>query len=217
MALTRKIKDDLVASTKKSISRAVDLYARIALRGGSKNGEAYSPLMNPDRRDVAAFIFFEAAAQYESFCCEALKIEVRKTFRVQPKRAVNIMGSSDKGLTGIMGWGAPNTLQARAQNLFGKSGFFGRFQEIIGKSAYDMLAHAHRVRNRIAHNSPKATSEYNKILGQLGVPAKSRKGLSVGRLLMDYPDTSGIGDRWFDRFLSTYEKVVEEYDKHVAV
>jgi site-specific recombinase XerD len=45
----------------------------------------------------------EVAAQYENFCCEALKIEVRKRFSVEPKRAVNIVGSSDKGLSGVMG------------------------------------------------------------------------------------------------------------------
>lgn len=173
--------------------------------------------MNPDRRDVAAFIFFEVSAQYETFCCEALKIEVRKKFSVGPKLAVNIMGSSDKGLSGVMGWAAPKIVQKRAQNLFGKLGFFGRFEVILGKTTYDILAHAHKVRNRIAHGGPKASSDYNKILAQLGVPERARNGLSVGRLLMDYPNGSAVGDRWFNRFLAAYVKVVDEYEKHVII
>lgn len=218
MALKKAVKDRLVTQAKDSITRAGDLYSRVALNGGFVNGAiGYSPLMNPDRRDIAAFIFFEVAAQYENFCCEALKIEVRKKFSVEPKRAVNIMGSSDKGLSGVMGWAAPNVVQNRAQNLFGKSGFFGRFEPIIGKPTYDTLSHAHKVRNRIAHGGPKAISDYNKILAQLGVPAGSRSGLSVGRLLMDYPTGSAIGDRWFNRFLAAYLKVVNEYDATVII
>jgi hypothetical protein len=64
MSLQREIKDRLVAQSKESVTRACDLYSRIALNGGFNNGAGYSPLMNPDRRDIAAFIFFEVAAQY---------------------------------------------------------------------------------------------------------------------------------------------------------
>ena len=193
------------------------MFARIALKGGFNDGSGYSPLMNPDRRDAATFIFFEVAAQYENFWREAFKIEVRKAFSVEPKRAVNIMGSSDKGLSGMMGWGAPNIIQSRARNLFGKSGFFGRFESILGKPTYDTLIHAHKVRNRIAHGSPTAISDYNRILPQLHVPAGSRKGLSVGRLLMDYPASSAVGSRWFNRFLSAYREVVDKYDARVLI
>jgi hypothetical protein len=156
-------------------------------------------------------------AQYEAFCCEAFRIEVRKKFSVGPSRADNIMGSSDRGLTGVMGWAAPSVIQPRAQNLFGKSGFFGRFEAILTQPTFNVLAHAHKVRNRVAHSGSKAASDYNKIFGQLGVPAGSRKGLSVGRLLMDYPSGSALGDRWFNRFLAAYEKVVDEFDRHVVV
>lgn len=218
MALKQSVKDRLVTQARDSITRAGDLYLRIVLNGGSSNGGGgYSPLMNPDRRDIAAFIFFEVAAQYENFCCEALKIEVRKKFSVEPKRAVNIMGSSDKGLSGVMGWASPSVVQNRAQNLFGKTGFFGRFEAILGKSTYDTLSHAHKVRNRIAHAGPKAISDYNKILAQLGVPTGARSGLSVGRLLMDYPNTTPVGDRWFNRFLAAYLKVINDYDAHVVI
>jgi len=217
MALSRSVKDRLVSESKDSVSRGRVLYSRIALNGGYRNGAAFSPLGHPDRRDVAAFIFFEVAAHYEYFCCEALKIEVRKRFLVEPKRAIMIMGSSDKGLSGVMGWASPGTIQTRAQNLLGMTGFFGRLEALVGKSTYDTLTHAHKVRNRIAHSGPKSITDYNKILGQLAVPAGSRKGLSPGRLLMDYPSTANVGDRWFDRFLNAYLAVIDGFDHHVSV
>lgn len=217
MALTRAVKDRLVTQTKDNLARATTLYTRLALNGGFRNGQDFSPLMHPDRRDVATFIFFEAAAQYESFCAEAFKLEVRKAFSVQPKYAINIMGSSDRGLAGVMGWASPSVVQERARHLFGKSGFFGRLETILGSSAYNTLIHAHKVRNRVAHNGGNAVSDYRKVLGQLGVPQRSRRGMSVGRLLMDYPIKAAARDRWFDRFLKAYLTAVEAFDSHVVI
>lgn len=217
MALKKKVKDRLVLETQNAISRANVLYDRIALNGAVRNGANYSPLMNPDRRDIATFIFFEVAARYEAFCCDAFRIEVRRKFSVEPGRADNLMGSADRGLAGVMGWAAPHVVQARAQNLIGKRGFFGRFATIVAQPTYDVLTHAHKVRNRVAHSGSKAVSEYNRILGQLGVPAASRKGLSVGRLLMDYPLGSAVGDRWFNRFVAAYERVVDEFNARVVI
>lgn len=217
MALTRGVKDRLVADTKSAIARANVLYERIALNGAVRNGANYARLMNFDRRDIAAFIFFEVAARYEAFCCDAFRIEVRKKFSVEPGRADNLMGSSDKGLSGVMGWASPQTVQERAQNLFGKTGFFGRLAVVVTQPTYDVLARAHKVRNRVAHSGSKAVSAYNNILGTLGVPAGSRKGLSVGRLLMDYPAGSVVGDRWFNRFVAAYDKVVDEFDTRIII
>ena len=59
--------------------------------------------------------------------------------------------------------------------------------------------------------------DYKTILGQLNVPIAARKGLSVGRLLMDYPSTTPIGDGWFNRFLTAYRIVVQKYDRHVVI
>lgn len=217
MALKRAVKDRLIADTKNAIARANVLYERIALNGAVRSGADYAPLMNFDRRDIAAFIFFEVAARYESFCCDAFRIEVRKKFSVEPGRADNLMGSSDKGLAGVMGWASPQIVQDRARNLFGKTGFFGRLAMVVTQPTYDVLAHAHKVRNRVAHSGSKAVSDYNRILNVLGVPAGSRKGLSVGRLLMDYPAGSAVGDRWFNRFVAAYEKVVDEFDARVVI
>ncbi len=217
MALTRAVKERLVSQAMAAISRANILYDRIALRGAARSDAGYSPLMNPDKRDVATFIFFEAAAQYEAFCVEAFRIEVRKKFATAPGRAESIMGSSDRGISGVMGWASPAIIQARAQNLFGKRGFFGRFEAIVTPPIFHVLSCAHKVRNRVAHSGSKATSEYNNTLGSLQVPAASRRGLSVGRLLMDYPSTSHIGDRWFNRFLAAYATVVDKFDGHVEI
>lgn len=217
MALKNSVKQKLVYGFKKDLTRAHTIYTRIALNGAHFNGDGYRNLMNHDRRDIAQYVFFEVAAQYESFCCEAFKIEVRHRFNVEPKRAIHLMGSSDKGLVGVMGWASPSVIQSRAQCLHGKNGFFGRFEAIITKPTYDLLAHAHKVRNRIAHNGGKAVKDYNNILQQLAVPSRSRKGLHVGRLLMDYPDSSPNGSRWFDKFLKAYETVVDEFNNYVII
>lgn len=217
MALKKSVKDKLVTEFRNNLSRAQTVYERIALNGAYQDSGAFKMLMNHDRRDIAQYVFFEVAAQYESFCCEAFKIEIRHRFNVEPKRAVHLMGSSDKGLAGVMGWASPSQIQSRAQSLNGKNGFFGRFETIMTKPIYDRLAHAHKVRNRIAHNGGKAVKDYNKILQQLSVPQGVRKGMSVGRLLMDYPNSNPVGERWFNLFLSAYKAVVDEFDSHIVI
>ena len=106
MAVTRNVVDRLVLGFRTDLTRAETLYERIALAGGTRNDNGiFSPLRQLDKRDVAQFIFFEVAAQFESFCNGAFMIEVRHVFDLQPKRAAYIMGSSDKGLSGEMGFG----------------------------------------------------------------------------------------------------------------
>lgn len=217
MALTVGVKNDLVRQTNEAISRARTLHQRICLSGATQNGGGFTRLLNVDRRDAASFIFFEVAAQYEHFCCEAFRIEVRKRFEVGPTRADSIMGSVDRGLSGTMGWAIPATLKERANTLFGKVGFFGRFDTLLPQATIDRLVWAHKVRNRIAHNGTKAVSAYTGILNQLAVPNAARSGLSVGRLLLDYPSAALANDRWFDRFLSAYGSVVAEFDQRVTI
>ena len=215
MPLTQQSIDRLVGGFQKDLERAETLYARIALSGGTNNDNAYSPLLQPDRRDAAQFIFFEAAAKFETFCNEAFRVEVRCEFRVLPKRANFIMGNIDRGLEGVMGWASPNSLQRRGQALFGKRGFFARMEKRLGSQTYSRLALAHKVRNRIAHARGKASRDFNAILGQLRVPAGSRKGLSVGRLLMDYPTTVQADDRWFYRFVESYRATADDYHRYM--
>ncbi len=216
LAISPKVKRRIVDDMKLSLSRARVLYDRAVLNGGTAAAGTYSPFANSDKRDLAAFIFFEVAAKFEDFCAEALLYEVRLKYEVQPGKARYILGSSDKGLTGFMGWGSPNMLSNRAEHLFGKVGYFARIQQIVGATTYLHLTHAHKVRNRVAHSGAKASGEFSKILGALTVPVGSRKGLSVGRLLCEYPATAATNDKWFYRFLKAYEKVVTEFDSRVT-
>lgn len=217
MALTQTVIDRLVENERSSIRRAQTLYTRIAANGATSDGAGFRPLMYPDRRDAATFIFFEVAADYEHFCTGAFEIEVRKRFKVEPKRAMAIMGSSDRGLSGVMGWGAPRTVQGRARNLFGMTGFFANLESHIGQNTYLTLTQAHKVRNRVAHRGLTASKDFREVLPQLQVPAQSRQGLSVGRLLMDYPTAASVDDRWFHRFLRAYLLVVDEFHHQVKV
>ncbi|MGE0503765.1 MAG: hypothetical protein AB7I79_24320 [Rhizobiaceae bacterium] len=195
--------------------RAEVLYDRIVVNGARRNGNnLYSPLLQPDRRDAAQFIFFEVAAQFESFCCDAFLIEVRHVFEVQPQRARYIMGSVDKALGGVMGWGAPKQLQSRARNLYGQNGFFARLETRLGNATYLRLVNAHKIRNRIAHSGGNASRDFNAILGQLQVPAASRSGLSVGRLLIDYPSNALPSDRWFFRLLEAYSELLDDFERY---
>jgi len=205
MASVPKAKLTIVENFDNTRQRAVSLYTTIVVNGYSRNGAQTTRLNNPDRRDSAQFIFFELAAAFEDFALNAFQIEVRRQLSVNPQRAIYVMGSVDNGLRGVMGWASPTMLQARARNLFGKIDFFGRLQENITPATFDILTRAHKVRNRIAHNGGKAVEEYTKILGTLGVPQASRQGLSVGRLLVDYPTGSAVTDRWFHRFAGAYD------------
>ena len=212
MALTQQSIDRLVSRIQNDLDRAESLYVRIALAGATTNDDGtHSALRQPDRRDAAQFIFFEAAAQFETFCNEAFKVEVRYEFEVQPQRAKFIMGNIDRGLVGVMGWASPRVLRSRARALFGKRGFFARMDTRLGDPTYLRLTHAHKVRNRIAHAGGNASKDFNAILNDLGVPPASRRGLSVGRLLMDYPATAVADDRWFYRFIGAYRAMSEDY------
>lgn len=215
MPVPVSVKRKLVDDTLEAIARARVLYDRVALHGASVNGGATAPLSNPDRREMATFIFFEVAAKYEDFCAQALLIEVRSVYGVQPGRGKFILGSSDKGLTGFMGWASPKMISDRAEHLFGRTGFFARLEYWIGATDYQRLSFAHKIRNRIAHSGPNARKDYSGILHQLTVPVAARKGLSVGRLLQDYPAAAAQNDRWFYRLLAAYEHTVREFDRRV--
>lgn len=215
MALKRSVIDALVERFRGDLARAETLYERIAIRGGRRNADgSFSALRQPDRRDAAQFIFFEVAAQFEGFCCDAFMIEVRHRMKVQPQRAKFIMGTIDKGLGGVMGWGAPKQLQSRARNLYGQVGFFARLEARLGNVTYLNLINAHKIRNRVAHSGGNASKDFNAILAQLQVPIGSRKGLSVGRLLLDYPTTAAATDRWFYRLLASYRSLVDDFEAY---
>ena len=212
MKLKESVKGRLISDARAKLQRAQELHGRLAVDGAWAHGPGFRRLINADRRDVATFIFFEVAAHYESFCHDAFTLEVRKKFAVEPGRAQYLLGSADKGAANIMGWGAPDVIVGRAQNLFGRKGFFSSLELAVGNVVYQRLGYAHKVRNRIAHSGGSAMRAYRAILGGLGIPASARKGLGVGRLLMDYPANAATNDRWFARFLAAYAAVINGFD-----
>jgi hypothetical protein len=219
MPLTNAVKAALVDRFREQLEHARQLYDTIVRNGMRRNPGGATPtnLMNHDKRDAAQFIFFEVAAQFEDFVTEAFKMEVRLRLGVSPKRAEYIMGSTDRGLAGVMGWGAPKTVRERAEHLFGKQGFFARVKNHVGDAHDDRLIHAHVTRNRVAHNGKQAREAFAKILGTLLVPAPERQGLSVGRLLTEHPPGSAADDRWFHRFLASYEQCLDRLDAELVI
>ncbi len=112
MSISPRVKSRLVNGMRRDLERARSLHEILVLQGRTQYGgnQNPTPLRQPDKRDVTAFIFLEAAAKFEAFCGAAFMLEVRSRFDVTPKRAAFIMGSVDKGLTGVYGWGAPKIL-----------------------------------------------------------------------------------------------------------
>lgn len=197
-----------------TLDRALVLHDRAVINGGTctENG-TYSPFLNADKRDLTVFIFFEVAAGFEYFAQESFVIAVRKRYSVQPKFAANLGGTIDRGMRGVMGWAAATTIVDRARNAFGKQHFLSKLHSNLPAGHYDRLNHAHRVRNRIAHPGKQARAQVNRLLGALGVPQASRKGLSMGRLLAEYPANNPANDRWFHRFLTAYRDYVDLVDR----
>lgn len=216
MALTNAAIDRRVDQFQKDVNRAHDLYARLVDRGYSveDDSEYATPLRQPDRRDAGQFIFFEVAAKYEAVARDLFRIEVRLRLTDSQQRAEFIMGSVDRGLQGVMGWGSPKQLSDRARNLFGKTGFFARLESHVGTTTYQRLSLAHKVRNHIAHSG---TAAYQKALAALRVPKKSRRGCGPGRVLVDYPSTVSKDDRWFHRFIAAYESLTCEAKESLRV
>lgn len=187
------------------LDRAVLLHSRIVQHGAtSDDNGGYAPFSNPDKRDLTVFVFFESAAAFEHFAQQTFSLAVRKRYDVQPKLAAAIGGNIDRGMQNVMGWAAAATLVSRARAAFGKQHFLSKLQANLGAQHYEWLNHAHRVRNRIAHPGEQARAQMNRLLGTLGVPPQSRKGLSMGRLLAEYPAGAAQTDKWFHRFLVAY-------------
>ena len=157
------------------------------------------------------------AAKFEAFLVDAFDVEVRARFDVLPQRAEYIMGHIERGIQGVMVWAVPNAIRDRAKNLYGRTGFFARLDSVLDAATYERLGYAHKVRNRIAHAYGNAVAQYRGILGNLGVPAGSRKGLSAGRLLAEYPTGAAADNKWFHRFVGAYDAAVSGFNRSVRV
>lgn len=210
-AITRRIQqftDD--------VNRGLHLYSTLVANGytAETNSDTATPLRQPDRRDIAQFIFFEVAAKYESLARDLFQVEVRIRLVDSLSRSEYIMGTIDRGLQGVMGWASPKHLSERGEHLFGMNGFFAKLKQHIGDTTYQRLSLAHKVRNRIAHSG---TDAYKQALGAMSIPQASRQGCGPGRVLIDYPASADADDRWFHRFCEAYKLFAETADSHLDV
>jgi hypothetical protein len=155
---------------------------------------------------VAQFIFFEIAAKFEDHAKFMFQVEVRSRLRITAARSEYVMGDLDSGLNNKLGWGSPQRLKERGQNLFGSSSFFGDLVQKLGQQSYKNLVSAHTTRNRVAHDGGTAQTRFVKLLEGEGIPVNERQGMSVGRFLNDYPVGAAPTDRNFFRYLTAYEE-----------
>lgn len=218
MPLTPGTKQRLLTRMRNQLTRSEDLFSKLVTHGLTRDAEGNAvPLRQPDRRDIAQFLFFESAAQFEGFMQEAFVIEARKHFDVMPSKAAYLVGTVDNGLRNVMGWGSPQRLAARGTNLFGANGYFGRLHAVLGNQVYQRLVWAHALRNRIAHSAGDAGDTFTRALQGMQIPARARRGISVGRVLLDYPGGAPATDKWFHRLLQAYEEAVDHFDATVSV
>lgn len=203
-------KNSAITSIRRAIDRSLVLHKRAVLNGGTLSEDnIFSPFSNPDKRDLTVFIFFETAASFEYFAEQTFILAVRKRYSVQPQFATFLGGNIDRGMGGVMGWSASTQIVKRARNAFGKQHFLSKLHSDLPGNHYEWLNHAHRVRNRIAHPGNQARAQVNNLLGALSVPPSARQGLSMGRLLAEYPAGNPSDDRWFHRFLAAYSSYVD--------
>lgn len=189
-----------------NIGRARELYRKVVLHGYTRAaGASPARLQNPDTRDVAQFIFFEVAAQFEDYAKKMFQAEVRSKLRVTVDQSAFIMGDADRGLDTKLGWGSPTLLRARGRNLMGGNSFFATIHTTLGTAVFNELVAAHTVRNRIAHSGGQAQAKFVTHLKGLGIPAAQRMGMGCGRFIRDYPAGVPAGDKYFFVYLRAYE------------
>lgn len=187
------------------VGRARELYKKIVLHGYSGTSAATAAkLINPDTRDAAEFIFFEIAAKFEDFVKVMFQAEVRLSLAIALAQSPFLMGDSDNGLDSRLERGSPQKLKGRGIDLLGMDSFFGSLDTKLGADTCNQLIAAHIVRGRIAHGGGHAQAKFLKLLGEAGIAAEQRKGMSVGRFLRDYPLGTTTANRNFFAYLDAY-------------
>lgn len=200
-----------VTAFKANVARARDLYKKIVLHGYTGTSAATSKrLTNPDIRDAAQFIFFEIAAKFEDFAKTMFQVEVRSRLKISVKQSPYVMGDPDQGLNNKLGWGSPQRLKERGENILGPTSFFGTLHAALGAATYNQLVVAHMVRNRIAHSGGQAQVKFVKHLNAEGIPTAERQGMSVGRYIHDYPRAASVTNKHFFIFLQAYEDFADK-------
>ena len=203
--VTKAFVNAATASFNKNIARATDLYRKVVLHGYSRSGVAApARLQSPDTRDVAQFIFFEVAAQFEDYAKKMFQAEVRSRLKVTVAQCEFIMGDADRGLDTKLGWGSPTLLRARGRNLLGEKSFFATVHTQLGTATFNDLVAAHTVRNRIAHSGGQAQTKFVTHLKGLGIPPAERMGMGCGRFIRDYPAAAPAASKYFFVYLNAY-------------
>lgn len=213
--MNSRAKRAAIRKFKEAIDRALALYDLFITNGGHRDAVgAFVPYRVPDKRDAAAFIFFEAAAKFEGFCYFAFLYDTCRWYRVTSTRAEFLMGTSDRGTESTFGWAMPKKLKDRGKNLLTKESLFGDLHTNLGGVLYERLGDAHELRNRVAHDPSTARTSISAIAVKLGVPTAQTKFLSVGRLLTDYPNTNAGSNRYFHIFVQAFRGFALKYEAY---
>ena len=194
-----------------NLNRTRVLFERLVEHGGTDETGQWRTLRITDKREVAQFLFFESATQWENFAKQSLTLAIRDSYGISAQKADYVVGNPDQGLSRIMGWGDPKILKGRSANYLGINSTIAKINAIPGhgQNLYNRLSWSHKIRNRIAHTGPN--KPYNDILNALGVPSNKRQGLGPARLLTDYPTSQPRNNRWFHQLILNYENVANYF------
>ena len=212
--MTIRTKRRYIIDLRKAIDRARYLARVLVTLGRYEKANGTYHIPATDERDLVAFIFLEVSAKFESFAYLAFQYDVCRWYRITSTRSEFVIGSAESGTQRVFGWAIPERLSVRGKNLLSKKSMFANLKESIGEVLYDTLTIAHELRNRIAHDPAIARTPINKIAVKLGVPPAERKGLSVGRLLREYPVGSLFDDSYFEIFLEAYQDFADLYARY---
>ena len=203
--ITKALVNKNVDAFNKNVDRARQVYKKIVLHGYSGTSAATAEKLNsPDTQDAAEFIFFEIAAKFEDFVKVMFQAEVQLSLAITLAQSPFLMGDSDNGLDSTLERGSPQKLREHGIDLLGIDSFFGSLDTKLGADAYNQLIAAHILRDRIAHGGGQAQAKFVKLLGEAGIAAEQRKGMSVGRFLRDYPFGTTTAHRNFFVYLDAY-------------
>src|SRR5450759_2571004 len=139
-----KTKRAAIREFKEALDRALTLYDLFVVQGGHRNAAGtFVSFTPPNKRDAAAFIFFEAAAKFEGFSYFAFLYDICRWYSVTSKRAEFLMGTVDAGTTYTFGWAVSKKLKDGGQNHLNKESFFGDLYTNLGTALYERLGADH--------------------------------------------------------------------------
>lgn len=191
---------------RKAIKRAFDLYRKLSKAKIEETPTRRRGLRAPDQRDLAQFIFLDVASQWEAFCVSLFALELKKMYQVRDDVAERMMGSVDGGR--IQGYADPDRIVERARVILGQTSPWVKLERKMGRPVVNFLTYSQTIRNFIAHAGiGRGREKFHDLLATLSIPTKSRKGLSAGRLLLDYKDSTGT--IWFEALLNNYDAVAD--------